>query len=76
MCMQGQNGLYFAGAWCGYGFHEDGLKAGIAAAAALGAKVSSKAGSIDLAGSAHNDCWLGLIMMPSVSVSHPSDLRC
>ena len=35
---QGKGGLYYAGAWCGYGFHEDGLKAGMAAAAALGAK--------------------------------------
>lgn len=38
-CLQGEGGLYFAGAWCGYGFHEDGLKAGIAAAELLGAKV-------------------------------------
>ncbi|KNE70905.1 hypothetical protein AMAG_15001 [Allomyces macrogynus ATCC 38327] len=27
----------FAGAWCNYGFHEDGVTAGLAAAAALGA---------------------------------------
>ena len=33
--LQGQNGRYFAGAWMGYGFHEDGLKAGLAAAAQL-----------------------------------------
>jgi predicted NAD/FAD-binding protein len=26
---------HFAGAWCGYGFHEDGLKAGLQAAAAI-----------------------------------------
>ena len=31
--------MYLAGAWAGYGFHEDGLKAGIAAAQALGASV-------------------------------------
>ncbi len=36
---QGEGGLYYAGAWCGYGFHEDGLKAGMAAAVALGAKI-------------------------------------
>ncbi len=38
-CLQGEGGLYYAGAWCGYGFHEDGLKAGMAAAVALGAKI-------------------------------------
>jgi uncharacterized protein len=30
--LQGQQRSWFAGAWCGYGFHEDGLKAGCAAA--------------------------------------------
>lgn len=33
--LQGKNHRYFAGAWMGYGFHEDGLKAGLAAAAQL-----------------------------------------
>ncbi|PJC15563.1 MAG: NAD/FAD-binding protein, partial [Comamonadaceae bacterium CG_4_9_14_0_8_um_filter_57_21] len=33
--LQGQGHCYFAGAWMGYGFHEDGLKAGVAAAAKL-----------------------------------------
>jgi predicted NAD/FAD-binding protein len=33
--LQGKSGRYFAGAWMGYGFHEDGLKAGRAAAAQL-----------------------------------------
>lgn len=37
--MQGMGGCFFAGAWAGYGFHEDGLKAGMAAAVALGAAV-------------------------------------
>ena len=36
---QGRGGLYYAGAWAGYGFHEDGLKAGMAVAAQLGAAV-------------------------------------
>ena len=41
--MQGKGNLYYAGAWCGYGFHEDGLKAGMAAATALGAQIPWKA---------------------------------
>ena len=40
---QGEGSLYYAGAWCGYGFHEDGLKAGMAAAVALGARVPWRA---------------------------------
>ena len=30
--LQGQQNTYFCGAWTGYGFHEDGLKSGIAVA--------------------------------------------
>ncbi len=33
--VQGKAALWFAGAWTGYGFHEDGLKSGQAVAAAL-----------------------------------------
>ncbi len=33
--LQGQQRTWFAGAWMGYGFHEDGFKAGRAAAQAL-----------------------------------------
>ncbi|MBL6602629.1 MAG: FAD-dependent oxidoreductase [Alphaproteobacteria bacterium] len=34
--IQGQNGLYFCGAWTGYGFHEDGLVSAVRATRALG----------------------------------------
>ena len=33
--VQGENNVFLAGAWAGYGFHEDGHKSGLAAAAAL-----------------------------------------
>jgi predicted NAD/FAD-binding protein len=33
--LQGRHHTYFAGAWTGYGFHEDGLKSGLRAAQAL-----------------------------------------
>ena len=35
--IQGRDRLWFCGSYCGYGFHEDGLQAGFAVAAALGA---------------------------------------
>ncbi|MEO1066189.1 MAG: FAD-dependent oxidoreductase [Pseudomonadota bacterium] len=37
--IQGQNRLWFCGAWCGYGFHEDGLSAGLDVAERLGGRV-------------------------------------
>jgi predicted NAD/FAD-binding protein len=36
-CIQGADRIWFAGAWAGYGFHEDGLKAGLEAATCIGA---------------------------------------
>jgi predicted NAD/FAD-binding protein len=35
--IQGRDRTWFAGSYCGYGFHEDGLRAGLDVAASLGA---------------------------------------
>jgi predicted NAD/FAD-binding protein len=34
--VQGQNGVYIAGAWTGYGFHEDGMRSAVAVGRMLG----------------------------------------
>ena len=51
--LQGRTDTYFCGAWMGYGFHEDGLKAGqavtkqlLAAIHALGQKPSTRGGEV------------------------------
>ncbi len=42
--MQGENHLWFAGAWTGYGFHEDGMRSGVEVAHAIsGGKALDKA---------------------------------
>ncbi len=40
--IQGQRHSWFCGAWTGYGFHEDGLKSGLAVAQALRATASAE----------------------------------
>jgi predicted NAD/FAD-binding protein len=45
--IQGKNGVWFAGAWAGYGFHEDGLKAGQDAADAILAQLQRQDHAVD-----------------------------
>ena len=51
--IQGSQGVWFAGAWTGWGFHEDGIASAVRVAAALGADIpwapGSAAGSARLA---------------------------
>jgi predicted NAD/FAD-binding protein len=44
--INGQRHTYFCGAWCGYGFHEDGVKSGVAVAELLGVPWLPKRASV------------------------------
>ncbi|MEL6860377.1 MAG: FAD-dependent oxidoreductase [Pseudomonadota bacterium] len=46
--LQGKDGIWLAGAWMGSGFHEDGLKAGLACALSLGGQVSWEAEGVEV----------------------------
>ena len=47
--IQGRRHTWFCGAWTGYGFHEDGLRSGLAVAQALGARAPWREPSPELA---------------------------
>jgi len=44
--LQGQGGVWFAGAWTGWGFHEDGIASAVRVAAALGVAAPWAAASL------------------------------
>lgn len=46
--VQGENGIWLAGAWGSYGFHEDGLKSALRVANALGVQAPWQGGVLEL----------------------------
>ena len=47
--LQGRRRSWFAGAWTGYGFHEDGLKSAVAVVEAMGVEVPWRRGRVHAA---------------------------
>lgn len=51
--IQGNNRTWFGGAYCGYGFHEDGLQAGLTIATALGSPAPWSTRIVPMSPAAH-----------------------
>jgi uncharacterized protein len=64
--IQGQNGLWLAGAWMGRGFHEDGLKSGLSAALSLGGQVPWDAKGVDIIAPSRKTPTIGIAAEVSV----------
>jgi predicted NAD/FAD-binding protein len=47
--LQGRSHVWFCGAWTGYGFHEDGLKSGLAVAERILARQAQPADTTPMA---------------------------
>jgi len=45
--IQGRGGVWFCGAWCGYGFHEDGLRSALTVVRSMGYPIPWHAGAAD-----------------------------
>ncbi len=57
--IQGRNRLWYCGAWCGHGFHEDGAASGLAVSSALGAPPSWTSTITEMSPAAHNATPVG-----------------
>jgi len=55
--IQGQDRLWFCGAWCGYGFHEDGLRSAVQAVGSMGYPIPWHAGAAASADEATVPVW-------------------
>ncbi len=65
--IQGRDGIWLAGAWTGYGFHEDGLRSGLRVAAALGAQLPFPAELKPFTSHGDNDRGPALAIVPEAA---------
>ncbi len=65
--VQGEDGLWLAGAWMGSGFHEDGLKSGLSAALSLGGAVPWTPQGIELVTPKGREIEVGVVQAQATS---------